>query len=200
MKNIDTAFRHYRLFSILFLVACTIICCYTIYSSNKQEEKIKGKIYVLSNGKLLEALAMDRNIPVELRDHIKTFHQYFFTLSPDEKVIDQNISKALYLADGSAKREYENLKEASYYANIIASNISQAIEVDSITLNMNTSPYYFRCFARQVITRTTSIVTRSLVTEGYIRTGLTQSDNNVHGFLIERWNTIENRDIKTEGR
>ena len=42
-------------------------------------------------------------------------------------MIQSNITKALYLADGSAKRQYENLKENGYYSNIISGNISQQI-------------------------------------------------------------------------
>lgn len=146
-------------------------------------------------------MAADRkdNIPVEARDHIKTFHQYFFSLDPDDKVIQNNITKALYLADATAKRQYEDLKENGYYSNIIAGNISQQIAIDSIQVDVNTYPYYFRCFAKQKIIRTTSIVYRSLITEGYLR-NVSRSDNNPHGFLIERWNTIENKDLKTEVR
>jgi hypothetical protein len=39
---------------------------------------------------------------VEARDHVKTFHQLFIYLDPDNKVILANLAKALYLADGSA--------------------------------------------------------------------------------------------------
>jgi len=60
---------------------------------------------------------------------------------------------------------------------------------------MNTYPYHFRCYATQSIIRTTSTVTRSLITEGDLR-NVSRSDNNPHGFLIERWNTIENKDLK----
>jgi hypothetical protein len=42
-------------------------------------------------------------------------------------------------------------------------------------------------------------VTRDLVTEGWLR-NISRSDNNPHGFLIERWNTIDNRDLKVENR
>ena len=103
------------------------------------------------------------------------------------------------LADNSAKRQYENLKENSYYANIISGNISQEITTDSISLNMDQWPVYFRYYGTQKIIRTTSIVYRSLLTEGYLRS-VSRSDNNPHGFLVERWNTIENRDIKKESR
>jgi len=201
MKNIDTAFRHIRMFSIVVVICSVILSCFIAYKSYELANNVQSKIYILANGKALEAYASDRkdNIPVEARDHVKTFHQYFFTLDPDEKVIKFNITKALYLADASAKRAYDNLKENGYYTNIISGNISQQIKVDSTKVDINEYPYYFRCYARQSIIRTTSIVSRSLVTEGYLR-NVSRSDNNPHGFLIERWTTIDNRDIKTENR
>jgi len=123
----------------------------------------------------------------------------FFTLDPDEKVIGDNLNRALYLADGSAKRVYENLRESGYYAGVISGNISQRVTVDSIRLDLAGYPYYFRCYGQETIMRATSIVTRDLVTEGYLR-DVSRSDNNAHGFLIERWTILENRDIKVEQR
>jgi len=201
VKNIDTAFRQIRNFSFLVIVSSVMICFYVIYNSYKETTAIESRIYILANGKALEAFAGNRkeNIPVEARDHVKMFHQYFFSLDPDDKVIQANITKALYLADGSAKRVYESLKENNYYAGIISGNISQEINVDSVSLNMNSYPYYFRCYATEKITRPSDITTRSLITEGFLR-NVSRSDNNPHGFLIEKWNTIENKDLKTENR
>jgi conjugative transposon TraK protein len=201
MKNIDTAFRHVRGFTMLIIVGCVLICCFAMYKSFSLVSQMQGKVYILANGKALEAYASDRkdNIPVEAKDHVKTFHQLFFTLDPDDKVIKVNLTKALYLADASAKREYDNLKENGYYSGIISGNISQAIKVDSVSIDIDQYPYRFRCYATQSIIRTTSIVSRSLITEGALR-NVSRSDNNPHGFLIERWNTIENRDLKTENR
>jgi len=201
MKNIDTAFRSIRSFAIIVVIGSVLLCGFTLYKSFKLIEERQSKVYVLANGKALEAYASDRkeNIPVEARDHVKMFHGYFFTLDPDDKVIQANITKALYLADASAKREYDNLKENGYYSTIIAGNISQEIKIDSVVVNIHEYPYYFRCYATQNIIRTTSTVSRSLITEGYLR-NVSRSDNNPHGFLIERWATIENRDLKTEIR
>lgn len=201
MKNIDTAFRHVRGFTMLIIAGSVLICCFALYKSFSLVAQMQGKVYILANGKALEAYASDRkdNIPVEARDHVKTFHQLFFTLDPDDKVIKTNLTKALYLADASAKREYDNLKENGYYSGIISGNISQTIKVDSISIDIDQYPYRFRCYATQSIIRTTSIVSRSLITEGALR-NVSRSDNNPHGFLIERWNTIENKDIKTENR
>ena len=201
MKNIDTAFRHIRSFTLIVIVGSVILCCFALYKSFRLVSEMQGKVYILANGKALEAYASDRNenIPVEARDHVKSFHQLFFTLDPDDKVIEANVTKALYLADGSAKREYDNLKENGYYSNIISGNISQQVKVDSVIVNTDDYPYPFKCFATQSIIRTTSIVSRSLVTEGYLR-NVSRSDNNPHGFLIERWATIENKDLKIQNR
>lgn len=201
LKNIDTAFKHIRLFSLVLILACVAICCYTIFKSYAMVSQAQERIYILANSKALEAYSAGRkdNIPVEARDHVKMFHYYFFTLDPDDEVIQGNINKALYLADESAKRQYDNLKESRFYSNIISGNISQDIEVDSVRIDIDQYPYYFRCYSRQRIIRATSIVIRSLVTEGYLR-NVSRSDNNPHGFLIEKWNTLENKDIRTEAR
>ena len=201
LKNIDSAFKFIRGFCLLLVTGSLLVCCYSIYKSAAAVTEAKQKIYILANGKILEAFAADRkdNIPVEARDHIKMFHQYFFTLDPDDKVIQSNLTKALYLADASAKRAYDNLKENGYYANVISGNISQQINIESIQIDLIQYPFYFRCFGTEKIIRPTSTVTRDLITEGYLR-NVSRSDNNPHGFLIERWNTIENKDIKIENR
>ena len=200
-QNIDTAFRHIKTFSLFLIVGCVLLTSYAIFKSYRLVEKEKATIYILANGKVLEAYAADRkdNIPVEARDHVRTFHQYFFTLHPDDKVIQDHITKALYLADGTARRQHQSLKENGFYAELISGNISQEISIDSVLIDVEQYPFYFRCHGEQKIIRQSSITTRSLVTEGYLRQ-VARSDNNPHGFLIEKWKTLENGTLKTEKR
>lgn len=200
-KNIDTAFRHVRTFSIAFLTGCILISVMIAYKSFQLSAQSQQRIYILANGKALEAYSADRkdNVPVEARDHVKMFHHYFFTMDPDEKVIQSNIARALYLADVTAKQQYDNLKENGYYTNLVSGNVSQEMEADSIIISTESYPYYFRYKGVQKIIRPTTIVTRSLVTEGYLR-NVSRSDHNPHGFLIERWRTLENNDINIQNR
>lgn len=196
LKNIDTAFKHIRQFSIFLIIGNVAAMCFCIYKSNQLVSQAQNRIHILYNGKLLEAVAADRkeNLPVELRDHIKTFHQYFFDLSPDEKAIQANVSKALYLADESAKRQYDNLQESGYYNNLISANISQEVKVDSTALEGNQFPYSFTCYATEKLVRSSGTVYRKLVTRGEVRDIRQQTDNNPHGFLIQRWQILVNRD------
>lgn len=196
-KNIDTAFKHIKLFSYLFLVGNVAIVCFGLFLFAKLNREQAQRVYILYNGKVLHAFASERksNLPVELRDHIKTFHQYFFTLSPDDKAIQSTVGKALYLADQSAKKAYDNLKEQGFYNNLISANISQQIEVDSIKLDLDSDPYGFICFATQKLVRSSGSALRKLVTRGQIRMLQQQSDDNPHGFLIQRWEILENKDV-----
>ena len=72
------------------------------------------------------ALSQDaqQNRPVEAREHIRRFHELFFTLSPDKDAIESNVKRALYLSDESAIGYYRNLQEKGYFNRMIAGNIS----------------------------------------------------------------------------
>lgn len=198
LRNIDKAFQHVRLLTLVVVLASLSTCCYVVARSYQMVKRAEARIYLLAGGKAIEAFSAERkdNIPVEARDHVKMFHHFFFSLDPDEQVIHENISRALYLADGSARSKYEDLKEDRYYAGIISGNISQQAVMDSIEFNMDKYPYYFRYYGKQKIIRPSRVVIRSLVTEGFLR-DVARSDHNPHGFLIERWRVLENKDLKT---
>ncbi|REA55061.1 conjugative transposon protein TraK [Dyadobacter luteus] len=200
-KNLDTAFRQIRTFTLCVIGSCVLICTLVVYQSHKSIQIAQSRVYILESGKILEAFASQRseNIGVEARDHIANFHRLFFSLDPDEKAIQTTISKALYLADASAKHQYDNLRESGYYTGVISGNVSQQIQIDTVQINTASYPYQFSCQAVQRIIRPTSIVNRRLITQGVLRS-VSRSDHNPHGFLIERWQITENSDINMQIR
>ena len=114
LKNIETSFKQIRLFGIVFVVMCTLITGYAVWNSYAFAEAQRQKIYVLDGGKsLMLALSQDltQNRPVEAREHVKRFHELFFTLSPDKNAIESNIKRSLFLADKSAFNYYRDLSE-----------------------------------------------------------------------------------------
>lgn len=54
-------------------------------------------------------------------------------------------------------------------------------------------------YARQLIIREKSITERSLVTKGRLLNS-NRSDNNPHGFILEAFQVIENRDLRVTDR
>ncbi|MDH6311168.1 conjugative transposon TraK protein [Dysgonomonas sp. PFB1-18] len=198
LLNIETSFRQLRIFSIVFLCLCATITGYSVYSAYDFAEKQRQKIYVLDNGKsLILALSQDlsQNRPVEAREHIRRFHELFFTLSPDKNAIEGNISRALLLSDKSTFNYYKDLSEKGYYNRIISGNINQNLRIDSVVCNLNTYPYDVSTYAKQFIIRESNVTERSLITHCRLLNAV-RSDNNPHGFIIENFEVVENKDIR----
>jgi len=202
LKNIESSFKQIRLFSIIFLCLCAAITGYSVWSSYTFAEVQRQKIYVLDNGKsLMLALSQDlsQNRPVEAREHVKRFHELFFTLSPDKNAIESNIKRALFLSDRSAFNYYSDLSEKGYYARIVSGNINQTIQVDSVVCNFDKYPYQVMTYARQMIIRESNVTERSLITKCQLLNSV-RSDNNPQGFSIENFEIVENKDVKVVNR
>lgn len=202
LKNIETSFRQIRLFGIVFVCLCAVIAISSICVSLRFAEKQREKIYVLDNGKsLMLALSQDmnQNRPAEAREHVRRFHELFFTLSPDKSAIRHNIDRALILADKSAYNYYSDFVEKGYYNRIIAGNITQVVKVDSVVCDFNNYPYTAKTYAREMIIRQSNVTERSLVTFCRL-TNASRSDDNPNGFIIEGLTILENKDIQTVKR
>ena len=197
LKTIDSSFKQVKTLAIVFIVSTLTLAGTVVYFSFQNSAAAASRIYVLEGGQLLTAGDHDARAdrPVEARAHVKQFHELFFALDPDQKAIDGNVDKALYLADNSAKREYENLKEKGFYNDLIAANISMEITVDSVVLSHN-RPFTARTYAHQRLIRATSVTSRDLVSECTLR-DVTRSENNPHGFLMENWRVLQNRTLTT---
>lgn len=202
LNNIENNFRQLRLYSLVFAGICAVVTVAAVWKSYSFAELQRQKIYVLDNGKsLMLALSQDmtQNRPVEAREHVRRFHELFFTLSPDKAAIESNINRALLMSDKSALTYYKVLMEKGFFNRLIAGNISQMVKVDSIKCDFSKYPYDVVTYARQRIMRESTVTERSLVTTCRLVNAV-RSDNNPQGFLIENVNIVENKDLSTYDR
>ena len=183
LKNIESSFRQIRLFGIVFLSLCAVITVWSVWSSYRFAERQREKIYVLDNGKsLMLALSQDlsQNRPAEAREHVRRFHELFFTLSPEKSAIEHNVKRALLLADKSVYNYYSDFAEKGY----------------SVVCDFNGYPYRAVTYATQKIIRQSNVTERSLVTTCRLLNS-SRSDDNPNGFTIEGFTIIENKDLQT---
>ena len=198
LRNIENSFKQIRLYAIVFAVLCVGIAGYAIWESYRFAELQRQKVYVLDNGKsLMLALAQDASInrPVEAREHIRRFHELFFTLAPDKSAIENNMKRAFNLADKSAFDYYKDLAEKGYYNRIISGNVQQRLEVDSVICNFETYPYAVKTYAKQYIIRSSNVTKRNLITSCYLVNSV-RSDTNPQGFNIEKFTVVQNNDLE----
>ena len=193
LTNIETSFRQLRTYAFVFAGICAVVTVTAVWMSYSFAERQRQKIYVLDNGKsLMLALSQDmsQNRPAEAREHVRRFHELFFSLSPDKSAIEHNINRALILSDKSAYNYYSDYSEKGYYNRIISGNINQVCQVDSVVCDFNNYPYVARTYARQMIIRQSNVTERSLVTVCRL-TNSSRSDDNPNGFIIENFNILD---------
>ena len=181
LTNIETSFRQLRMYALVFAGICAVVTVAAVWMSYSFAERQRQKIYVLDNGRsLMVALSQDlaQNRPVEAREHVRRFHELFFTLSPDKAAIESNVGR---------------------FNRLIAGNVSQMVKVDSIRCDFDRYPYEVTTFARQRILRESTVTERSLVTTCRL-VNVSRSDNNPQGFMVEALNIVENKDLATYDR
>ena len=202
LKNIQTAFSQIRLYIIVFALLCVGITAYALYASYNFAREQREKIYVLDQGKsLMLALSQDasRNRPVEAREHVRRFHELFFSIAPDKDAIEQNMARAFALCDKSAFDYYKDLAEKGYFNSAISGNVNQRVEIDSIQCDFKVYPYAVTTYARGFIVRPSNVTERSLITTCTLQNAV-RSDNNPQGFLMEHFVVRENQDLQTYKR
>ncbi len=139
-----------------------------------------------------ERSKQEANFIMEAKAHIQLFHQYFFNLPPDDDYIKWTLSKAMYMADGTALKQKQAMEENGFYSDIISSSAVCMIICDSIKLDEHTRK--FKYYGTQIIKRRSRDMKRSLITVGSIE-NVPRTRNNPHGLLITNWRTLENKDL-----
>jgi conjugative transposon TraK protein len=201
LTNLESSFQQTKFIVLGALVFAAGISIYALHMANQIVQQSQEQIYIFDEGSIIQARAtsIGDNRPVEAREHVKKFHEYFFTLSPDEKAIKYTLERALVVSDGSVRKVYDNLVERGYFNELIAGNVTQNVRVDSVALDDSVYPYRVKCYGKLEIVRTSTITIRNLITQCTLR-DVVRSENNAHGFFVENWSVVDNKDIRTINR
>ena len=199
IKNLENKVKLVTIICNLFLVGCVLISISSIWTAKNMVVDAQNKIYVLDGNVpiLVQRTTMDETLDVEAKSHIEMFHNYFFTLAPDDKYIKYTMEKAMYLVDETGLAQYNTLKEKGFYSNIMGTSAVFSIFCDSIKFNKEKMEFTY--YGRQRIERRTNVLTRELVTAGQLKR-VPRTDNNPHGLLIVNWRTLLNKDIDQKAK
>ncbi len=197
IKSIEEKIAINKKVSLFGLLLALIVSLSSLFVAYKLVKDSRKSLYVLDHGTpiLLRQSDVLVNRSVEYKSQVELFHQLFFSLAPDEKFIEQNLGKSLYLIDESGKKEYTNLKEKGFYNQLISSSSMVSLLVDSIQLDEENQKFAF--FGKQVIHRRTAVLVRSLKTKGSYK-DLIRSPQNPHGVLLMDWSIVENKELSSE--
>lgn len=195
LKNVENKIKLVMIVSSLFLVGCVIVSLGSIIIAKGMVDEAHKKVYVLDGTVpiLVKQTTQEETFDVEAKSDIEMFHQFFFTLAPDDKYIQYTMKKAMYLVDETGLAQYNTLKEKGFYSNILGTSAVISIFCDSIKFNKENMEFTY--YGRQRIERRSNILTRELVTAGQLKR-VPRTDNNPHGLLITNWRTLLNKDLE----
>lgn len=195
LKNVENKIKLVMIVSSLFLVGCVIVSLGSIIIAKGMVDEAHKKVYVLDGTVpiLVKQTTQEETFDVEAKSDIEMFHQFFFTLAPDDKYIQYTMKKAMYLVDETGLAQYNTLKEKGFYSNILGTSAVISMFCDSIKFNKENMEFTY--YGRQRIERRSNILTRELVTAGQLKR-VPRTDNNPHGLLITNWRTLLNKDIE----
>lgn len=199
IKKIEDKIRLAFLVSLLSFITSIIISIVSFSYARSMIAAEKQQIYVIDRNIPIVAKRTDihDNREAEYKAHIEAFHDYFFSMPPDDEYIEKTIRKAMFLVDASGLAQYNTLKEKGYYTTLVSTSSNITVTKDSIELDLNTKRWRF--YGKEKIERPSNITVRSLITEGYLQ-DVPRTENNPHGVLINNWKTIENKDLSNESK
>ena len=116
----------------------------------------KGEDLCVGQRKVADSMLFTRPFSKQTggsEEHVKRFHELFFTLSPDKDAIESNIRRRCSSRDKSAFRYTRIGAKKGYYNRIISANINQTLQVDSVACDFDRYPYQVTMYARQMIIR-----------------------------------------------
>ena len=180
---------------LLTIVGNVVICGMLLAYGAKVLSEERNQVYVLDGDIpfLAQRSQEEANFIMEAKAHIQLFHQYFFTLPPDDDYIKWTLGKAMYMADGTAIKQKQAMEENGFFSDIVSSSATCTIMCDSIKLDEHSRKFTY--YGTQSIRRRTKKIRRTLITTGALE-NVPRTQNNPHGLLITHWRTLKNIDLE----
>jgi len=180
---------------LLTIVGNVVVCGMLIAYGAKILSEERSQVYILDGDIpfLAQRSQQEANFVMESKAAIQLFHQYFFTLPPDDDYIKWTLGKAMYMVDGTGMKQKQAMEENGFFSDIVSSSATCTIMCDSIKLDEHSRKFTY--YGTQNIRRRTKSIRRTLITSGELE-NVPRTQNNPHGLLITHWKTLKNIDLE----
>ncbi len=200
LKNIPANFvlaKRALLFCLiisLFTSIATFVWAYITINN------IKNNAFVLTEQgqaalmKVVPLREIDAYRKPEIINHIKMFHKAFWEV--DQFNYERRIDNALNLSGTSGKRLFQTLLASGHFAKLATENLIQKLEIDSINVNDQVSPYTANFFGKLRVLRTDQKAESiNKFSASFVLYNVARTNKNPHGLLIENYH-LEAKEIK----
>jgi conjugative transposon TraK protein len=192
LKNITQNFKLAKTALLVCLVCCCVISLGSLLWAYSLTNKFQEKAFILTeNGATAIATSINVNNLVQYREaeinnHIKTFHQLYWTL--DQYNYEKKITEALNLIGQSGKDLYLFMKSEGYFSRIVSQNLIQTLTIDAIKINQDIYPFVITVEGEMLLKRTDQKITSNQSFNAtMVLYNVDRTNENPHGLLIENY-------------
>ncbi|MDC6388847.1 hypothetical protein PP182_09150 [Maribacter sp. PR1] len=199
INDIAQSRRHNNRLVYSCLAVIVIVFGMATYYVMRADQRAKNNAYLLHGGQRLPMAPIrdvKENLQILCEGHLYNFHELFFSLEPNLKLIKRDIEgKALHMVDWSGNRLYARLVEKKYFHDVAMRDYRYFVELDSIHIDYGTYPFPFTFYGKQAIEKGKSTTYRNLITRGQLKkSGVTP--NNLNGIKIIDFQVVDNSDLE----
>ncbi|WP_378188144.1 VirB8/TrbF family protein [Aquimarina sp. W85] len=192
LKDIPANFALARRALLFCLIMSITISIGSLIWAYITTNNIKNSAFVLTKdgqAALLQTIpigAIDDYRKPEIINHVKMFHKAFWEI--DQFNYKRKIDKALYLSGRSGKQLFKTLEANGHFAKISTQNLTQKIEIDSIKVNDQVTPYQAKFYGKLKVLRTDQ-KSESIndIRAKFVLYNVARTNKNPHGLLIENY-------------
>ena len=191
LSDINTTQKTLKTVALVAVAAAAFTCIVAVAIATGRVHQAAGTVYVLNDNKAQRDL--------EVINHVTRFHELFFNIAPNLTMINQNTARALELADESAYKYFNDLKEQRYYSTLININATQQIYVDSVKVDVAHYPYRAVTFASLYVVRETTATQYAIRTSCEL-TNVVRTPKNPNGLMMHKFYATKPELIETRNR
>lgn len=201
LSDINTTQKTLKTVALVAVAAAAFTCIVAVAIATARVRQAAGTVYVLNEGAAMEANRADNKAQrdLEVINHVTRFHELFFNIAPNLTMINQNTARALELADESAYKYFNDLKEQRYYSTLININATQQIYVDSVKVDVAHYPYRAVTFASLYVVRETTATQYAIKTSCEL-TNVVRTPKNPNGLMMHKFYATKPELIETRNR
>jgi hypothetical protein len=197
-----TGFAAMQVILIFVVIAAFAFAGFVYYSFSRSLNNAYSSVWVLDQrtGSLAQANVKESNSAdqreIEYKAHVRDFYNHFYEM--DQFTYKQNVEYALNLIGNSGKELARDYKNQDLLRKLQETNSRIRVYVDSIIIDMGTSPATGLCFARQEFETPAGNTQRYMNSKFQIVDLSARSLENPHACLLENFRIINNKKLEKE--
>lgn len=202
LSNYNVAFRSLSISLVSVILVLCFLLVYKEIMHRNEVELLRSSSWAvdMKTGNASQAtLVLSKDNPgryFEYKGQVELFYALWFQF--DQYSFNENVSKAMDLTGNCGKIMRQEYVELDYLKRLQEKNMVVTIQIDSIKIDMKSTPVHGICYARQTSQNANGQSKRRIYGTFDLFDLSSRSERNKHGVLIDNFEFFDKSKIEVE--